>query len=84
MFENEWDTVTITINLMEEHAKNPAKLALLHQFQVSTNRSFRLRHGRLNQDLMSMCRLSAMSDDDMEDRRNDLRFWTEGISIENE
>ena len=84
LYENEWDTITITLNLMEEHANHPAKLELLQRFNVSTKRSFRLRHGRLNQDFMSMCRLSAMTEYDMKDRRNDLRFWSEGVSIENE
>ena len=81
---NEWDTITISMNLTEEHHDNPKKLALLTRFNVSTRRSFRLRFGRLNQDFMSMCRLSAMSEHDMDDRRNELRFWSEGVSIENE
>ena len=84
LYENEWDTINISLNLKDEHAEHPLKLELLQRFNVSSKRSFRLRHGRLNQDFLSMCRLSAMSKYEMEDRRNELRFWSEGVSIVNE
>ena len=84
LYENEWDTITISINLEEEHRNNSKKLDLLARFNVSNRRSFRLRHGRLNQDMMSMCRLSSMSNYEMDDRRNELRFWSEGVSIVSE
>ena len=76
--------MNISMNVAEVVKNDTNKLQLLNKFNISTHRSFRLRYGRLNQDLMSMCRLAAMTTYDLQDRRNDLRFWEEGISLENE
>ena len=76
--------MNISMNVAEVVKNDNDKLQLLNKFNISTHRSFRLRYGRLNQDLMSMCRLAAMTTYDLQDRRNDLRFWEEGISLENE
>eukprot|EP00946_MAST-07B_sp_MAST-7B-sp1_P002193 g2193.t1 len=61
-----------------------AKLALLRKFSISGRRQFRLRWGRLNQDLMSFCRLKAMTGAECSDRHNALRFWSDGVSVANE
>ena len=52
LYENEWDTITISINLEEEHRNNSKKLDLLARFNVSNRRSFRLRHGRFLRNLL--------------------------------
>ena len=61
-----------------------SKLELLNKFSISGRRQFRLRWGRLNQDLMSFCRLKAMSAEECADRQNALRFWSDGVSVSNE
>jgi hypothetical protein len=74
-------TTTTTTTTTDDAA---AKLALLRKFSISGRRQFRLRWGRLNQDLMSFCRLKAMTGAECADRHNALRFWSDGVSVANE
>ena len=48
LLNNEWDTVDMTLMILDTDIDAERKRELLKQFYISTTRRFKLRWGRLN------------------------------------
>ena len=84
LFNNEWDTVDLVVEISETDEAAERKRGVLRRFYISSRRQFKLRTQRLNTDLLGFCRLRTMSSEDLDDPDNEIKFFGQGISLTNE
>ena len=124
LLNNEWDTVDMTLMILDTDIDAERKRELLKQFYISTTRRFKLRWGRLNigmllllfiyiyyshiyiftlhirynnfitctytnkyflsKDMLSFCRLRCMTVEELNNPENEMKFFGQGVSFENE
>ena len=74
----------MTISIEDTDVACERKRSLLKRFYISSTRRFKLRLGRLNSDLLSFCRLRTMTDEELDEPDNEVKFFGQGISFPNE
>ena len=74
----------MTVSIEDTDLACERKRSLLKRFYISSTRRFKLRLGRLNSDLLSFCRLRTMTDEEMDDPDNEVKFFGQGVSFPNE